>query len=231
VSPNPTPWPRTKAALTEEQTRLGGEIWTAWRPLGRYAVGACYVCFTRGRRGDGSAEDHGWAAAAVGDEASVVEGEATGGYEAGLLALREGALLERAVRGLPEAPEVLLVDATGRDHPRRCGLALQLGAALGLPTVGVTHRPLIAAGDWPEDARGATSPLHVAGEHVGYWLRTKRGTRPLAVHAAWRTGPEAAVEVVLGATEAWRTPEPFRRARTAARRARGLSTSTAISGR
>jgi deoxyinosine 3'endonuclease (endonuclease V) len=28
------------------------------------------------------------------------------------LALREGALLESAVRALPEAPEVLLVDAT-----------------------------------------------------------------------------------------------------------------------
>ena len=59
------------------------------------------------------------------------------------------------------------------------------------------------------------------GERVGYWVRTKRGTRPLAAHAAWRTGPEMAVEVVLSATERARTPEPLRRARAAARRLRG----------
>ena len=53
----------------------------------------------------------------------------------------------------------------------------------------------------------------VGDEHVGYWVCTKQGARPLAVHAAWRTGPEAAVEVVLGVTGAARTPEPLRRAR------------------
>jgi deoxyribonuclease V len=64
------------------------------------------------------------------------------------------------------------VDATGRDHPRRAGLALQLGAILDLPSVGVTHRPLLADGDWPADARGARSPLRIDDELVGYWLRT-----------------------------------------------------------
>jgi deoxyribonuclease V len=116
---------------------------------------------------------------------------------------------------------VLLVDATGRDHPRRAGLALQLGAVLGLPTVGVTHRPLLAEGEWPADARGARSPLGLGGKLVGYWLRTRVGTRPLAVHAAWRTDPEAAADVVLSVAHA-RTPEPLRRARRRAREARAL---------
>jgi len=53
-----------------------------------------------------------------------------------MLALREGLLLEQAMGALPIAPEVLVVNATGRDHPRRAGLALHLGAVLGLPTVG-----------------------------------------------------------------------------------------------
>jgi hypothetical protein len=67
----------------------------------------------------------------------------------------EGPLLEAAVRALPAQPDVLLVDATGRDHPRRGGLALHLGAALDLPTVGVTHRPPVAEEerlDWFFDA-------------------------------------------------------------------------------
>jgi deoxyribonuclease V len=151
----------------------------------------------------------------------VAGGEACAPYMPGLLVLREGPLLEAAVRALPEPPEVLLVDATGRDHPRRAGLALHLGAVLGIPTVGVTHRPLLAEGHWPADERGARSPLVLEDEVVGYWLRTRPGTRPLACHAAWRTDPETAADVVLALTGQLRTPEPLRQARTAARQARG----------
>ena len=184
-------------------------------------MGAVFVCFEQASQGNGLAGDRGFAAAACSDDVNAVTGEAAADYAHGQLALREGALLERAVRSLAALPDVLLVDASGRDHPRRCGLALHLGAVLGVPTVGVTHRPLRAEGAWPDDERGATSALVLDGERIGYWVRTKRGTRPLAAHAAWRTGPEIAVEVLLTATENARAPEPLRRARAAARRLRG----------
>jgi deoxyribonuclease V len=189
------------------------------------AVGACVVCFPRGALGPGAEGDPAWAAAAVlrGRRRlvdAVVEGRAGAPYAPGLLALREGPLLAAAVRALPAAPDVVLVDATGRDHPRRAGLALHLGAVLGLPTVGVTHRPLQAGGPWPRDERGARSDLVLDGERVGVWLRTRRGARPLAVHAGWRTGADEAAEVVLAATRGHRTPEPLRRARHLARTAR-----------
>jgi deoxyribonuclease V len=180
------------------------------------------VTFARGGTGPGHAGDPAWAAAFVAGDASVVSGRAGAPYEPGLLARREGALLEAAVRALHEPPDVLLIDGTGRDHPRGAGVALHLGAMLGVPTVGVTHRPLVATGEWPTDERGATSPLVIEGELVGYWLRTRTGTRPLAVHAAWRTDADAAAAVVLGASRA-RTPEPIRQARRAARTARAGS--------
>lgn len=213
-------WPPSPVELVALQQELAAAVWTPWRPRGRYAAGACYVCFQRGLPGPGAAGDLGWAAASLSDEVAVVQGRAPAAYKPGLLALREGPLLEAAVRRLPALPDVLLVDATGRDHPRRAGLALQLGAVLGVPTVGVTHRPLVAQGEWPAEERGATSPLLLDGELVGYWLRTRRGARPVAVHAAWRTGPETAVEVALTACGRARTPEPLRRARAAARAAR-----------
>jgi deoxyribonuclease V len=149
-----------------------------------------------------------------------VRGTAGAPYRPGQLALREGPLLAAAVDALGERPDVLLVDATGRDHPRRAGLALHLGAVLDLPTVGVTHRPLHAEGAWPEPARGAHTPLVLGGETVGAWLRVAARRRPLAVHAGWRTDVEAAIAVVLAATGRARTPEPLRRARRAARVAR-----------
>jgi deoxyribonuclease V len=134
--------------------------------------------------------------------------------------MREGRALEEAVRALPAPPDVLLVDATGRDHPRRAGMAITLGATLSVPTVGVTHRPLLARGDWPDDDRGASSPLMLEGETVGVWLCTRRGARPLAVHPGWRTTIEQAISLVLAVSGSRRTPEPLRVARRLARERR-----------
>lgn len=213
-------WPKTASELAELQLELAAEAPPLWRVTGTEKIGGCFLCFPRGSSGPGQAGDRGWAAAALGDTSVWIEGTAPAPYRAGLLALREGALLEQAVRALPVLPDALLVDATGRDHPRRAGLALHLGAVLGLPTVGVTHRPLLARGDWPDDNAGASSPLVLEANTVGYWLRTRSGRRPLAVHAAWMTDAETAVRIVLASLSGARTPEPLRTARRAARTAR-----------
>ncbi|MCU0280587.1 MAG: endonuclease V [Acidimicrobiia bacterium] len=221
-------WPADAAVLIERQRELAATPDPAYAFAPGDTIGGCFACFSQGGAGAGRTGDAGWAAAAVAAGARLVAvaalaGAAGGPYRPGLLALREGPLLEAAVRALPSLPAVLLVDATGRDHPRGAGLALHLGAALGLPTVGVTHRPLLAEGDWPEDRRGAASPLLLGGRLVGHWVRTRAGARPLAVHTAWGTSPEAAVEVVLAAVTRFRTPEPLRAARAAARRARAAA--------
>ena len=199
-------------------------------PLGKKLVfGGCWVCFTRHRAGPGVAGEPGWAAATSlgvatpGDEV-VVGGAAPAAYRPEYLALREGPLLARALRALPARPEVVLVNASGRDHSRRAGLALHLGAVLDIPTVGITRRPLRALGDEPSDRRGAAAALRVDGELVGFMVRTREGARALAVHAAWRTDPEVAVEIALLASARSRTPEPLRRARRMARLARAWCT-------
>jgi deoxyribonuclease V len=215
-------WPATAHELTQLQHALAELTPEHWQPPANLLrIGACFVCFER-LHGAGAAGDRGFAGAAVTYRRRLlagvsVSGPAGGPYRSTLLALREGPLLEQAVRALAIAPEVLVVNATGRDHPRRAGLALQLGVVLGLPTVGVTTRPLVAQGAWPVDHRGATARLLLGGEVVGFWVRTRPGARPLAVHAAWQTDPEDAVQVVLAATRRARTPEPLRRARTLAR--------------
>jgi deoxyribonuclease V len=219
-------WPASAAELTALQASLGRQQPVPWHMHGRPAIAGCFVCWRRGIEGWGTPGEPGWAAAALlADgrliDGAVVTGAAGAAYEPGLLALREGPLLAAAVRALPRHPDVLLVNATGRDHPRRAGLALHLGAVLDLPTVGVTHRPLLAAGAWPPDEAGAVSPLRLDDETVGVWLRTRRGARPLAVHAAWRTDAATAIAVVRAAAGDARTPEPLRQARELARTARG----------
>ncbi len=218
-------WPTTVDDLVAEQHRLADAVPEPWRPSQPpLAIGACWVSFPLGLTGRGAAGDPAWTAAVstVGYRVRcrvVRQGAAGAAYSPGLLALRLGPLLESVVRALPEWPEVLLLDATGRDHPRRAGLAVQLGAVLDLPTVGVTHRPLLAEGEWPSGAAD-TSALRLGDDVVGHWLRVRPGVRPLAVHAGWRTDPDTAVEVVRRALAGRRTPEPLREARRLARRAR-----------
>lgn len=207
------------------QVELAAAATEPWKPPVDPLVAACWVSFPRALSGRGGPGDSAWAAAVTVRTGRVVarqehRGAAGAAYQPGLLALRLGPLCEAAVGALRPLPDVVMLDATGRDHPRRGGLALHLGATLDLPSVGVTHRPLLARGDWPADRAGAFSPLFLDGVVVGYWLRTRAGMRPIAVHAGWRTDPETATAIVLGALGRHRTPEPLRKARHLARLAR-----------
>lgn len=230
-------WPRAPEELEALQRRLGGERPAPWIATGAERVGGAFVAFST-RRGRGAeAAERAWAVAvvlgkggAVADR-SVVASEVEAGYRAGFLALREGALLERAIRALERPPEVLLVNASGRDHPRRAGLALHLGAILGVPTVGVTDRPLVATGGEPEAQVGSSEALLLDGEVVGFRVRTRSGSRPVCVHAAWRTEPETARAVVLAAATGARTPEPIRLARFLARSVRARDEGRSPPGR
>lgn len=227
---DPAPFPLGELAqvreLVDEQLRLGSLAPSPWAPGPEpLLVGVAFVAFALGEQGPGRRGDRAHVGAALTRDSElvasvVVTGQAGASYVPGLLAAREGELLIAALRALPRRPEVLLVDATGRDHPRRAGLALHLGALLDVPSVGVTHRPLLASGPEPPDVAGASSALRLDGEVVGRWLRTRSGVRPLAVHAGWRTDDTIAVHVVMRCVARSRTPEPLRLARMAAREAR-----------
>lgn len=247
-----TKWPATPEELEALQRGLAERARAAepWAPgdFTGVAVAAVFVAFPTGLHGPGAASDPAWAGAVLWRAGLVVaealvRGQAGAPYVAGLLALRCGPLQERAVRALLQRPDVLLVDATGRDHPRRAGLALHLGAVLDLPSVGVTNRALVAdcagpesqpapapaprpesqpAPAWePGPRRGDVAPLVLAGETVGMCVRVREGGNALIAHAGWRTSPETAAGLVLALTGGRRrTPEPLRRARTLARLAR-----------
>ncbi len=96
-------------------------------------------------------------------------------YMPGHLALQRGPLLEAAVKEVGPTPDILLVNATGRDHPRRAGLALHLGAVLDLITVGVTDHPLVATTHEPGPEEGATAPSRSTVRSLG-WSCAPGGT-------------------------------------------------------
>jgi deoxyribonuclease V len=219
-------WPETPRDLIRLQRELASRRPAPWRPSGSPLVAGCFVCFARGASEPGRAGERGWAGAALmrADRhlarTAVVRGRARAAYQPGLLAVREGRLLEAAVRALPRRPEVVIANAAGRDHPHGAGLALHLGVVLDLPSIGLTDRPLLAVGQEPGPERGAMSPILLEGAEVACLLRTRVGARPLVVHPGWRTDLDTAVSLVLATIRWARTPEPLRRARREARRAR-----------
>jgi deoxyribonuclease V len=219
-------WPTDAESLITYQQQLAGiaaqQVSVDPRSV---IVAGCWVCFPRGLTGPGSDHDPAWCAAVIMSAGQVIEQQMISGttsapYVPGLMALRVGPIMGQTIQALSHRSDVLLLDATARDHPRRAGLALHLGAELDIPTIGVTHRPLVASGAWPADQRGATSPLRIGDTVVGCWLRTQPGVRPLAVHPGWRVDLATAVAVIGFLTRRRRTPEPLRRARQLARRTR-----------
>jgi deoxyribonuclease V len=229
------PWPSTDDGLVALQVRLATEAGTALgaAPLAVGSVvrvGGCFVAFARGEQGPGHPGDRAWAAAVTWDRRTdgvvaehVVADRVPASYAPGLLARREGPILAAAIGGLDPWPDVVLVDATGFDHPRTAGLALHVGAVLDVPTVGVTHRGLVVRGDPPDrlTRRGDAAPVELDGVEVAAWVCTRTGVRPLLVHAAWRTDVPTAVEVVLlASSDRARTPAPLQEARRVARTTR-----------
>lgn len=238
-----------KLAVEADSARRHQRLRLPERPI----LGGCFVAFARGEAGPGHSGDRAWAAAVTWrpvegprdggaalrgtshvpgprvandtDEQVVVAGTVPASYEPGLLAMREGPILEQAVRSLQHPPDVLLVDATGVDHPRRCGLAIHLGRVLAVPTIGVTHRPLHAA-DVAEPStlrRGAQSAVVVDGEIVAHRLVTRMGARSVVAHAGWRTtADDAAAITLLASTASSRTPVPLGEARRVAREGRAI---------
>lgn len=223
-------WPTSVDELEELQRELARREPEPWKPDRDAAlvVAGAFVASATGLVGTGAAGDP-LRAAAVALEterladplaSAVVRGAAGAPYAPGLLALREGEALERAVRSLDAPVDVVFVNGTGRDHPRRAGIALHLGAVLDVPTVGVTVRPLLATAAEPPPERGTSVPLVLGDEVVGAVLRTRGGARPIYAHTGWRTEPDVARDLVLRCADRSRTPEPIRLARRLSRLAR-----------
>jgi deoxyribonuclease V len=149
-------------------------------------------------------------------------------YIPGLLAFREGEAVVASLRALETTPDIVLVDGSGRIHPRQAGLATHVGVALDIPTVGVAKSPLCgepcrSAEGLGEDERvaivaddGVDAPKDTT---VGYAYQSKQYSEdaattvnPLYVSPGHRVSAETAVDLVAEACYGYKLPEPVRRA-------------------
>ncbi|HIQ29674.1 MAG TPA: endonuclease V [Candidatus Caldiarchaeum subterraneum] len=95
-------------------------------------------------------------------------------YVPGLLFLREGPYMLKTVELLHHRWDLLLVDAHGRAHPRRAGMATFLGICVGKPTLGIAKRLLTGRVAKP-DMR--VSEIIENGDRIGYSFIDTHGRR------------------------------------------------------
>lgn len=172
-------------------------------------------------------DDRAFAAAVVLDYASaavleqhVALSEGLPPYLPGLLVFREGPAAVKAVRALGTPFQVLLVNAHGLAHPRRCGAASHLGLLLGISTIGVAVSLLCGSVVGTPRRAGEWLPLECNGQVVGAAGIPAPGLRPIYVSPGHRISLRSSVEIASGLLRGRRLPEPLAVAHALAVRAR-----------
>ncbi|MHA2609520.1 MAG: endonuclease V [bacterium JZ-2024 1] len=131
-------------------------------------------------------------------------------YIPGLLSFRESPVLISCLEKLKHTPDVILVDAHGRAHPRRFGAASHLGVLLDVPTIGCAKTRLVGEYEEPPAGRGGFSFLSHRNEKIGVVLRTQTGAEPVFLSVGHKVDLESATSFVLLCAKNSRIPEPLR---------------------
>lgn len=132
-------------------------------------------------------------------------------YVPGFLGFREAPVLLDALRRLPAAPGLIVLDGHGRAHPRGFGIACHLGVLLDLPTLGVAKSILMGQVEGElGQAQGSQAPLVWKGRRIGVALRTRPRANPVFVSVGHRVSLDRAVAWVKLTLRGYRLPEPTR---------------------
>jgi deoxyribonuclease V len=137
-------------------------------------------------------------------------------YIPGLLSFREGPVLVKAFEQLQQVPDVFIFDGMGIMHPRRLGIASQMGLWLQRPTIGCGKTYFIGAYAEPGLTARSHSPLTDKGEVIGAVVRTRSQVKPVFISPGHLCDLDSAVELTLRCTTRYRLPEPIRQAHRAA---------------
>ncbi|MEL6614622.1 MAG: endonuclease V [Bacteroidota bacterium] len=123
---------------------------------------------------------------------AIWEGPTPFPYVPGLLSFREVPAILPALEDLSAMPDVLMLDAHGRAHPRRFGLACHLGVLLDRPALGVAKTLLVGRHGPLAEIKGSTADLVHKQEIVGKVVRTRERVKPVYVSVGHRiTLPDA----------------------------------------
>jgi deoxyribonuclease V len=146
-------------------------------------------------------------------------------YRTGFLAFREAPVILAALEKLKGDFDLIWCDGNGLMHPRRAGIATQLGVQLEKPALGVAKQPLTGTfKDVALEAGAKESVVSSSGETLGFAVRSRRNTKLIYVSPGHLCNVDNALEFVLEHSDGFRIPYPTRLAHTASNEARKEAT-------
>jgi len=134
-------------------------------------------------------------------------------YIPGLLSFREGPAILAAWEKLKDKPDLVMIDGQGIAHPRRLGIAAQMGLWLERPTIGVAKSRLYGRYTEPGPNPLDSEPLYdqrKPQEIIGTVLRTRLRSKPLFISPGHLIDVEHALDFVKRCGTGYRLPEPTR---------------------
>ena len=137
-------------------------------------------------------------------------------YIPGLLILRESESIISILKLIKNTYDVLLIDAHGVLHPRKCGLACYIGVIIDKPTIGVAKNLL--CGHIIKD-----NYIEYNGEILGYRIK-KTNKKDIYVSIGHKIGLATAINIVMDLIkDNERLPEPLRLADINSKRYKSLN--------
>jgi len=135
-------------------------------------------------------------------EHALAEKECKIRYLPGFRAQSELGIMIEAFNKLKQKPDVLLINASGTLHPRKCGLASHLGVVLDQPVVGVTKNLLCG--------KNKDSYIILDNDVVGRAILIKEKAKPLFVSVGHKVSLDKSVEIIKNCMrQEHKLPEPI----------------------
>ncbi len=141
-------------------------------------------------------------------------------YRAGFLAFREAPVILKALEKLRSDFDLIWLDGHGLMHPRRAGIATQMGVLLGKPSLGVGKTPLFGQMAELDMAAGSSARITSKDELLGFGVRLRNRVKPVFVSPGHLCDPDSALRFVLEHADGYRQPWPSRVAHEEANRVR-----------
>lgn len=118
-------------------------------------------------------------------------------YKAGFLAFRELPIFLETWKKLEKDPDIVVVDAHGKIHPRRLGFASHLSFFIDKPTFGIAKNPFVGEYKQPLKEFGNFEYVRDNDEILGVALITKENTKPVFVSIGNRITLDECIDITL----------------------------------
>ncbi len=123
-------------------------------------------------------------------------------YMANYDGFRHGPIIVETYSELKQKPDVLFIRGHGISHPRRIGIASQMGLQLNVPTIGIAQK--VACGKVQENK------VIFKGEVIGVLVKTKEFAKPILVSPGHMISLSKALELTKETIrQPHKLPEPL----------------------